>query len=66
MSNKGSKKGAWIVYLHGEAIDRITDDRDKETVKNFLVEQEGYDPSIILKRPWEMCTLNLIKRKGQR
>lgn len=48
-----SKNNVWIVYLHGQAIDRIIDWRDKDLVRRHLIEEEGYDPKIVLKRPWE-------------
>jgi hypothetical protein len=47
------KRSVWIVYLHGHAIERVVDDREKDAVKSHLINNEGFDPNIVLKRPWE-------------
>lgn len=42
----------WSVYLNGRFIDKVfyTSDCDAEYVKKSLVEHDGYNPSITVRR----------------
>ena len=42
----------WSVYLNGKLIDEVpfTNQYDKDEVRNSLVNHDGYDPNIVIKR----------------
>lgn len=46
------KQTAWNVYLNGKWIDTVfyTPDCDREYVKSSLVNHDGYNPNITLRR----------------
>jgi hypothetical protein len=56
MQAKGFKTGhlstPWNVYLHGEKIDTVfyNNNLDKDYVKRGLIDHDGYDPSINIRR----------------
>lgn len=49
---KPTKATAWNVYLNHKKIDTVFYDKDisKDEVKQSLIEHDGYDPNITIKR----------------
>jgi hypothetical protein len=47
-----SANGGWDVYLNGKKIDTVfyTPDCDAEYVRTTLINHDGYNPSIVVKR----------------
>jgi hypothetical protein len=43
---------AWNVYLNGRIIDTVFYDKncDKEYVRNGLINHDGYDPRIVVRK----------------